>query len=29
MVDFFPPKVVHIRFGNIRKREFHQFLARI
>ncbi|MFN7216949.1 DUF5615 family PIN-like protein [Microcystis sp.] len=29
MLDFSPPKVVHLRFGNIRKREFHQFLARI
>jgi predicted nuclease of predicted toxin-antitoxin system len=29
MLDFSPPKVVHLRFGNIRKCEFHQFLARI
>jgi len=29
MLDFSPPKVVHLRFGNIRKRKFHQFLARI
>lgn len=29
MLNFFSPKVVHLRFGNIRKREFHQFLARI
>lgn len=29
MLDFSPPKVVHLRVGNIRKREFHQFLARI
>ncbi len=29
MIDFSPPKVVHPRFGNIRKREFHQFLAPI
>ena len=29
MLDFSPPKVVHLRFGNMRKREFHQFLARI
>jgi predicted nuclease of predicted toxin-antitoxin system len=24
-----PPRVVHLRFGNLRRREFHQFLARI
>jgi predicted nuclease of predicted toxin-antitoxin system len=29
MLDFNPPKVVHLRFGNLRKREFHQFLANI
>ncbi|WP_420064853.1 DUF5615 family PIN-like protein [Microcystis aeruginosa FACHB-524] len=29
MLNFFAPKVVHLRFGNIRKREFHQFLAPI
>lgn len=29
MLYFSPPKVVHLRVGNIRKREFHQFLARI
>lgn len=29
MVDLFPPKVVHLRFGNMRKREFHSFLDRV
>jgi predicted nuclease of predicted toxin-antitoxin system len=29
MLDSNPPKVVHLRFGNMRKREFHQFLAHI
>jgi predicted nuclease of predicted toxin-antitoxin system len=29
MVDLFPPKVVHLRFGNMRKREFHSFLTRV
>jgi predicted nuclease of predicted toxin-antitoxin system len=29
MLDSNPPKVVHLRFGNIRKREFHRFLAYI
>lgn len=24
-----PPKVVHLRFGNMRKREFHRTLARL
>ena len=23
-----PPKVIHLRFGNMRKRDFHAFLAR-
>lgn len=27
MVDSSPPKVVHLRFGNMRKRDFHAFLA--
>lgn len=27
MLDWAPPTVVHLRFGNMRKREFHQFLA--
>ena len=26
MVDSSPPKVVHLRFGNMRKRVFHEFL---
>ncbi|QEI41376.1 hypothetical protein BMF77_01961 [Dolichospermum sp. UHCC 0315A] len=29
MVDLFPPKIVHLRFGNMRKREFHLFLAQV
>jgi predicted nuclease of predicted toxin-antitoxin system len=29
MLDSNPPKVVHLRFGNMRKREFHEFLAYI
>ena len=29
MLDFSPAKVVHLRFGNMQKRQFHQFLARI
>lgn len=29
MLDSSPPKVVHLRFGNMRKREFHQFLAHV
>jgi predicted nuclease of predicted toxin-antitoxin system len=29
MLDSNPPKVVHLRFGNMRKREFYQFLAYI
>jgi predicted nuclease of predicted toxin-antitoxin system len=29
MVDSFPPKIVHLRFGNMRKGEFHSFLARV
>ena len=29
MLDSNPPKVVHLRFGNMRKREFYQFLAHI
>lgn len=29
MLDSNPPKVVHLRFGNMQKREFHQFLAYI
>jgi len=29
MLDSNPPKVVHLRFGNMRKREFHHFLAHI
>jgi predicted nuclease of predicted toxin-antitoxin system len=29
MLDTSPPKVIHLRFGNMRKREFHEFLARI
>lgn len=24
-----PPRVVHLRFGNMRKRDFHAFLARV
>jgi len=24
-----PPKVVHLRFGNMRKRDFHAFLQRV
>ena len=24
-----PPRVVHLRFGNLRRRDFHQFLARV
>ncbi len=27
MVDPFPPVVVHLRFGNMRKNAFHTFLA--
>ncbi|MTJ47634.1 DUF5615 family PIN-like protein [Dolichospermum sp. UHCC 0259] len=29
MVDLFPPKVVHLRFGNMPKLVFHSFLADI
>jgi predicted nuclease of predicted toxin-antitoxin system len=29
MVDSFPPKVVHLRFGNMRKSVFHSFLANV
>ncbi|MFZ2957618.1 MAG: DUF5615 family PIN-like protein [Candidatus Ozemobacteraceae bacterium] len=29
MVDSSPPKVVHLRLGNMRKRVFHEFLANI
>jgi predicted nuclease of predicted toxin-antitoxin system len=29
MMDLSPPKVVHLRFGNMRKRVFHVFLARV
>ena len=24
-----PPKVIHLRFGTIRKKQFHEFLARV
>ena len=24
-----PPRVIHLRFGNMRKRDFHAFLARV
>jgi predicted nuclease of predicted toxin-antitoxin system len=27
MLDSNPPKVVHLRFGNMQKRDFHPFLA--
>ena len=29
MLDLSPPKVVHLRFGNVRKSAFHSFLAGI
>lgn len=29
MLDPAPPTVVHLRFGNMQKREFHQFLASV
>ena len=29
MVDSSPPKVVHLRFGNLRKRAYHSFLASV
>lgn len=29
MVDASPPNIVHLRFGNMRKRVFHAFLARV
>jgi predicted nuclease of predicted toxin-antitoxin system len=29
MLDFSPPKVVHLRFGNMRKSAFHSFLASV
>ncbi|MDF5727398.1 MAG: DUF5615 family PIN-like protein [Rhizonema sp. PD38] len=29
MLDLSPPKVVHLRFGNMRKSAFHSFLARV
>lgn len=29
MLDPNPPTVVHLRFGNMRKRQFHRFLAKI
>lgn len=24
-----PPRIIHLRFGNMRKRDFHAFLARV
>ena len=29
MLDLAPPKVVHLRIGNMRKRNFHLFLAKV
>ena len=29
MLDLAPPKVVHLRIGNMRKRDFHLFLAKV
>jgi len=29
MVEAAPPWIVHLRFGNLQKNEFHDFLARI
>ena len=29
MVDVSPPKVVHLRFGNMRQRDFQAFLASV
>jgi predicted nuclease of predicted toxin-antitoxin system len=29
MLDLSPPKVVHLRFGNMRKKEFHSFLLNV
>jgi predicted nuclease of predicted toxin-antitoxin system len=29
MLDLSPPKVVHLRFGNMRKSVFHSFLASV
>jgi len=29
MVNPFPPRVIHLRFGNMRKRVFHAFLASV
>ncbi len=29
MLDLSPPKVVHLRVGNMRKSAFHSFLARV
>jgi predicted nuclease of predicted toxin-antitoxin system len=29
MLDLTPPKVVHLRIGNMRKRNFHLFLAKV
>lgn len=29
MIDLSPPKVVHLRFGNMRKKEFHSFLENV
>jgi predicted nuclease of predicted toxin-antitoxin system len=29
MLDLSPPKVVHLRFGNMRKKEFHSFLGNV
>lgn len=29
MIDSDPPCVVHLRFGNMRKRDFHVFLAKV
>ncbi|QUS59234.1 DUF5615 family PIN-like protein [Synechocystis sp. PCC 7339] len=29
IIDSFPPKVIHLRFGNMRKKEFKEFLSQI
>ena len=29
MIDPNPPHVVHLRFGNLRKKDFHAFLAKV
>ena len=29
MIDASPPKVIHLRFGNMRQRDFHTFLTRV